>query len=97
MATRFWEPLLADTFLRRILYTTHHACRYYDDFHTIDWVRDSNRDKVRHKRIERTKHLSWRGWVAKFWDAGSGWLLVFLIGVSSGVIAGGTACVSMYV
>ena len=63
-------------------------CRYYDDFHTIDWVRDRNRDRLRHQRLNKNRKLSWKGWAKKFWDAGSGWLIVFLVGVSSGILAG---------
>jgi chloride channel 3/4/5 len=62
--------------------------KYYDDFHTIDWVRDRNRDRLRHKRLNRDGQLSWRGCTRKLWDAGSGWLIVFLVGVSSGLLAG---------
>jgi chloride channel 3/4/5 len=62
--------------------------KYYDDFHTIDWVRDRNRDRLRHKRLNRDGRLSWRGCTLKMWDAGSGWLIVFLVGVSSGLLAG---------
>ena len=61
---------------------------YYDDFVTIDWVRDRNRDRVRHKRLMVNRELSWRGWGTKVWDALSGWLIVFMVGVSSGLLAG---------
>ena len=67
-------------------------CRYYDDFHTIDWVRDRNRDRLRHQRLNKNRKLSWKGWAKKFWDAGSGWLIVFLVGVSSGILAGIYQC-----
>lgn len=63
-------------------------CSYYDDFVTIDWVRDRSRDRVRHKRLEVNRELNWSGWAAKVWDAMSGWLIVFLVGVSSGLLAG---------
>lgn len=43
---------------------------------------------MRHKRLVKNRKLSWRGFAKKFWDGGSGWLLVFLIGVSSGILAG---------
>ncbi|KAL5460086.1 hypothetical protein EMCRGX_G033507 [Ephydatia muelleri] len=69
-------------------YTTNQRKKYYDDFHTIDWVRDRTKDRVRHKRLEKSKLLSCRGWLLQFWDAGAGWLIVFLIGVSSALIAG---------
>ena len=55
---------------------------------TIDWVRDGNRDRTRHKRLQVDRRLSWRGWATKLWDALSGWLIVFLVGVSSGLLAG---------
>lgn len=61
---------------------------YYDDFVTIDWVRDRNRDRDRHKRLLVDRALSWRGWGTKVWDGLSGWLIVFLVGVSSGLLAG---------
>ncbi len=61
---------------------------YYDDFVTIDWVRDSNRDRVRHKQLEVDRKLSWKGCGIKLWDALSGWFIVFLVGVSSGLFAG---------
>ena len=64
------------------------SCRYYDDFHTIDWVRDRNRDRLRHKRLNQNRLLSLKGWAKKLWDALSGWLIVFLVGVSSGLLAG---------
>lgn len=61
---------------------------YYDDFVTIDWVRDRNRDRMRHKRLMVDRELSWMGWGTKVWDALSGWLIVFMVGVSSGLLAG---------
>ncbi len=61
---------------------------YYDDFVTIDWVRDRTRDRERHKKLEVDRRLSWKGWSTKVWDALSGWVIVFLVGVSSGLLAG---------
>eukprot|EP00118_Oscarella_pearsei_P020540 m.223290 g.223290 ORF g.223290 m.223290 type:complete len:844 (+) comp39981_c1_seq22:40-2571(+) len=60
----------------------------YEDFHTIDWVRDRTRDSRRHKRLNRNKKESWRGWWEKLNDAWSGWILVFLVGLASGLAAG---------
>ncbi len=62
--------------------------RYYDDFHTIDWVRDRIRDRARHKKLIKNQSISTLGFLRKFSDAGSGWFLVFLVGVSSGLLAG---------
>jgi len=64
------------------------VCSYYDDFVTIDWVRDRTRDRERHKRLQVDRRLSWKGWGTKMWDALSGWVIVFLVGVSSGLLAG---------
>ena len=81
---------LSHTYLHTHTHThTHTHLSYYDDFHTIDWVRDRSRDRVRHKRLNKNRKLSWKGWYQKFWDAGSGWMIVFLVGVSSGMLAGG--------
>jgi len=60
----------------------------YDDFHTIDWVRDRSRDRQRHRKMEQRQLLGWKAWCSKKMDAISGWLLVFLIGICSGVLAG---------
>ena len=60
----------------------------YDDFHTIDWVRDRSRDRQRHRKMEQRQLLGWRAWCNKKMDAISGWLVVFLVGVCSGVLAG---------
>ena len=60
----------------------------YEDFHTIDWVKDRNRNKERHRRMKRRQLLGWKAWFDKKWDAISGWVVVFLVGVCSGVLAG---------
>ena len=61
----------------------------YEDFHTIDWIRDRTRDRMRHRKMkERRQLLGWRAWFDQKWGALSGWLVVFLIGVCSGVLAG---------
>ena len=71
-----------------ILHVFHDLSRYYDDFSTIDWIRDRTKDRRRRKKLEKSKRISCRGFVDRYWDAASGWLLVFLVGVSSGLLAG---------
>ena len=71
--------------------------RYYDDFHTIDWVRDRTRDRARHKKLLKHQNISAKGFFFKFWDAGSGWFLVFLVGVSSGLLAGTVHLIQVHV
>ena len=63
-------------------------CRYYEDFHTIDWIRDKTKDHLRHKHLEKNKKLTVRGFINRYYDAISGWILVFLVGVASGLFAG---------
>ena len=60
----------------------------YEDFHTIDWVRDRSRDRERHRKMKRRQLLGWMAWFAKKLDAVSGWVLVLLVGVCSGLLAG---------
>ena len=63
------------------------ACRY-SDFHTIDWLRDIARDRVRHRGIVKKKRGSILDQIKSLFDAASGWLCAFLIGLFVGSIAG---------
>ena len=60
----------------------------YEDFYTIDWIRDRTRDKERHCKMKECEKLGWKPWCDKKWDAMSGWVVVFLVGVCSGILAG---------
>ena len=60
----------------------------YDDFYTIDWVRDRACDKERHRRMKDRQKSGWKAWFEMKWDAMSGWVVVFLVGICSGVLAG---------
>ena len=56
----------------------------YDDFHTIDWLRDIARDRMRHRAITKKKQ---EGCVEKLkgaHDAWSGWVCVLLVGCAAG-------------
>lgn len=64
------------------------ALATYDDFHTIDWVRDRQRDQVRHRRMKRLKKGSLWDRVKQANDAWAGWLVVFLVGLAAGLCAG---------
>ena len=72
---------------RHLEYNAEHGT-VYDDFHTIDWVRDRNRDRERHRRMKRRQLLGWKAWFDKKLDALSGWVVVLLVGVCSGLLAG---------
>ncbi|XP_078450713.1 H(+)/Cl(-) exchange transporter 4-like isoform X1 [Lampetra fluviatilis] len=60
----------------------------YDDFHTIDWLREKSRDRERHRTIwSRRKSSVWE-FLTSVHDAWSGWLVVTLTGLAAGALAG---------
>ncbi len=60
---------------------------HYDDFHTIDWLKDLARDRFRHRIIEqRRKESIWQQ-IVTLHDSWSGWICVLLVGLSSGLVA----------
>lgn len=60
----------------------------YDDFHTIDWVKDRQRDRTRFRRMKRLKYGSLWDRIKQANDASAGWLVVFLVGLAAGLSAG---------
>jgi chloride channel 3/4/5 len=64
------------------------ALAQYDDFHTIDWVRDRQRDRTRFRHMKRLKHGTIWERIKQANDAWGGWLVVFLVGLSAGLCAG---------
>ncbi|XP_042183066.1 H(+)/Cl(-) exchange transporter 3 isoform X4 [Oncorhynchus tshawytscha] len=60
----------------------------YDDFHTIDWVREKCKDRERHRKINAKKKESAWEFTKSLYDAWSGWLVVTLTGLASGALAG---------
>ncbi|XP_076807131.1 H(+)/Cl(-) exchange transporter 4-like isoform X1 [Clavelina lepadiformis] len=60
----------------------------YDDFHTIDWLREMSRNRLRHRQITHRKKESWHLKLRALHDAWSGWLVVLLVGLSAGTCAG---------
>jgi len=61
---------------------------HYDDFQTIDWLKDLMRDRLRHRLLRAKTHQSFLNKLLMYHDAWSGWLCVLLVGLSAGVIAG---------
>ncbi|XP_061454350.1 H(+)/Cl(-) exchange transporter 5 isoform X2 [Rhineura floridana] len=60
----------------------------YEDFNTIDWVREKSRDRDRHREItNKSKESTW-ALIHSVSDAFSGWLLMLLIGLCAGGLAG---------
>ncbi|PAA72866.1 hypothetical protein BOX15_Mlig029836g1, partial [Macrostomum lignano] len=61
---------------------------HYNDFETIDWLKDIGRHRKRHREILRRMKLSCRGKLVSLFDSFSGWLCVGLIAVAAGLVAG---------
>ena len=64
------------------------ALAQYDDFNTIDWVRDRQRERKRFREMRRMKRGSLWERIVQANDAWAGWLVVFLVGLSAGMCAG---------
>lgn len=64
------------------------ALAQYDDFNTIDWVRDRQRERKRFREMRRMKRGSLWQRIVQANDAWAGWLVVFLVGLSAGMCAG---------
>uniref|UniRef100_A0A4W4EQJ1 Chloride channel protein n=1 Tax=Electrophorus electricus TaxID=8005 RepID=A0A4W4EQJ1_ELEEL len=61
----------------------------YEDFNTIDWVREKSKDRDRHREIaSQSKESTW-ALMKSISDAFSGWLLMLFVGLMSGALAGG--------
>uniref|UniRef100_A0A4W5KJG1 CBS domain-containing protein n=1 Tax=Hucho hucho TaxID=62062 RepID=A0A4W5KJG1_9TELE len=60
----------------------------YEDFNTIDWVREKSKDRDRHREITSKSEQSTWALLHSISDAFSGWLLMLLIGLMSGALAG---------
>ncbi|KAK7909527.1 hypothetical protein WMY93_014211 [Mugilogobius chulae] len=61
----------------------------YEDFNTIDWVREKSRDRDRHREITKKSRQSTLALLRSVSDAFSGWLLMLLVGLMAGALAGG--------
>uniref|UniRef100_A0A8C5GAY0 Chloride channel protein n=1 Tax=Gouania willdenowi TaxID=441366 RepID=A0A8C5GAY0_GOUWI len=61
----------------------------YEDFNTIDWVREKSKDRDRHREITNKSRHSTMALLLSISDAFSGWLLMLLVGLKTGAIAGG--------
>ncbi|XP_038631508.1 H(+)/Cl(-) exchange transporter 5 isoform X1 [Scyliorhinus canicula] len=60
----------------------------YEDFNTIDWVREKSRDRDRHREITSKSKESFWALIKGLSDAFSGWLVMLLVGLMAGAIAG---------
>jgi len=57
----------------------------YDDFHTIDWLRDISRDRMRHRHIVKRRQEGCFEKLKGAHDAWSGWVCVLLVGCAAGL------------
>ena len=62
----------------------------YDDFHTIDWQRDVQRDRVRHRKLGQRRRDGILHFLAAWMDSLSAWVCVTLVGLFAGCFAGKT-------
>ncbi|XP_037677994.1 H(+)/Cl(-) exchange transporter 4 isoform X4 [Choloepus didactylus] len=60
----------------------------YEDFHTIDWLREKSRDTDRHRKITSKSRESIWEFIKGLLDAWSGWVVMLLIGLLAGTLAG---------
>ena len=60
----------------------------YDDFHTIDWQRDVQRDRIRHRRLNQRRREGVLQFLAAWGDSLSAWVCVTLVGLFAGCFAG---------
>uniref|UniRef100_A0A8C2XHB7 Chloride channel protein n=1 Tax=Cyclopterus lumpus TaxID=8103 RepID=A0A8C2XHB7_CYCLU len=56
----------------------------YEDFNTIDWVREKSKDRDRHREITNKSKESTVALLHSVSDAFSGWLLMLLVGLMAG-------------
>jgi hypothetical protein len=58
----------------------------YEDFHTIDWLRDMARDRQRHRQLARRQHQgSIFQKLKAVQDASSGWICVLFVACLAGM------------
>jgi len=60
---------------------------HYDDFHTIDWLKDLSRDRFRHRILQKKQKENLWQKIVTLHDSWSGWICVLLVGLSSGLLA----------
>ncbi|VDN96011.1 unnamed protein product [Rodentolepis nana] len=61
--------------------------RSYDEYDTVDWVKDLSKDSDRRARMEQHAKYSFLGQLLLIWDSSSGWICVGLIGALIGIFA----------
>ncbi|CAF3193547.1 unnamed protein product [Rotaria socialis] len=67
---------------------TYVVRKHYENFETIDWLKDLMRNRIRHRNLRAQRRASWRQRFIFWFDAWSGWICVLLVGLSAGLVAG---------
>ncbi|RHZ61178.1 hypothetical protein Glove_349g121 [Diversispora epigaea] len=58
----------------------------YDDFTTIDWIHDFAKERAEQQKVKQQKGFI--GQLKIVYDGMQGWIVVLLVGITSGIIAG---------
>ncbi|XP_037118541.1 H(+)/Cl(-) exchange transporter 5-like isoform X1 [Syngnathus acus] len=61
----------------------------FEDFNTIDWIREKSKGRDRHQKISNKRKESLSALLLSISYAFSGWLLMLLVGLMSGAVAAG--------
>jgi hypothetical protein len=64
-----------------VSYVVH---KHYENFQTIDWLKDLMRNRIRHRNLRTQRRQSWRKTFIFWFDTWSGWICVLLVGISAG-------------
>jgi len=58
--------------------------KHYENFETIDWLKDLMRNRIRQRNIRAQRRQSWKKRFFFFFYTGRGGICVFFVGVSAG-------------
>ena len=64
-----------------VAYVVH---KHYENFQTIDWLKDLMRSRIRHRNLRSQRRKSWRQRFTFLFDTWSGWICVLLVGILAG-------------
>ncbi|CAF1201953.1 unnamed protein product [Rotaria sordida] len=67
---------------------TYVVRKHYENFETIDWLKDLMRNRIRQRNLRAQRRQSCKKRLIFWYDAWSGWICVLLVGVSAGIVAG---------
>ncbi|CAF1634647.1 unnamed protein product, partial [Adineta ricciae] len=71
-----------------VAYVVH---KHYENFQTIDWLKDLMRSRIRHRNLRSQRRKSWRQRFTFLFDTWSGWICVLLVGILAGKLINGSS------